>query len=1061
MAQITLRDYLQETEDAISNGRVDDALARCQHVLAKFPDVLEAQRLLGEVYLAQGHLDEAQQTFDWVLTNDPENVIVYCDRALISERKSDYDTALDCYQQAYELSRGNSQIRNEFNKLSAKAGQQGFMFSRAGLARLYMRGDLLTQAIQEWEAVLATTPDRLDARTGLLEAYWREGLYERVEQLAMQLLQDVPGCVKALLLLAYVSSAKDMQLAQDYLRKAEALDPDLVIAQDLFADVIASQPNEPFLKLLKRSPTNLEVSSEKSAGISLSGRDTSFAFSADSQSSTASLPPISAWVGGDSWSSDSTFVPLPQEVQPEQEASALPVWSNNKFPNGDSWGALDKQPDSVSDVNHAPYNQSEQGLADLSAYLSNQPKGNDAWRMPEQPLQSPAYDETYRDPWVLPQEPQSDVNVSNDVDSQDRQDRQDRQDQTLQQWNDQNKSQYAASEQADPWESMKDIGSGDFSNTWSSSPKDVDLSSPPTWLNMLTQGERRQMSGDLPSPPPVNEQSPLAAQPIVPQAPVRPLNSQEPASAQPVPKQETPPAPFSLPVDSDDDEESMFGPAWLKSLGAETIEDGVAVEPAPSAPAAESVPVARHEEQPVQAQPAVYEQSWTTPVVEPVSPSVLEQVAEPTWEQSLQATQDSYPSWEQSLQATQDDAYSSWEQSLQATQEPAPSWGQSSEITRMAQAPEIVWGRSAESNSTQQSSEALWGQGPKNLQPAQSEHVQESAKETEQNLLATLEELEHGLRSQGFIPLEQNSLSAIAQQYEVTPQPVETANQVERPVQAQETYKEPTLSSALAELGGFVQQPEQLPVDPPRLVESIEPVAPVQSEPSWITSLRATPVPMPAPSVTPRFPEEASWQHDIPVSPAIPTIPAANPAASVSLPAEQPVRTHAMPVAPASTTPSSGKADPVNVPSARKDVPYFDDMELETTMKRPAIRLQPMQPRTPTSKEQNLPPAKGRERAASKASDPNLGYRERLLKGYQHQLVGDYDEAMNDYRIIIRNAPDLLSDVVSNVRALLKLAPNYSAGYRVLGDAYMRQGEYLQAMEAYNKALTMAKKAKA
>jgi len=146
MAQITLRDYLQNTEDAISSGRIDDAMANCQHILSFFPDAIEAQRLLGEVYMAQGHLEEAQQTFDWILANDPENVIAYCNRALISERMADIDTALDCYQQAYELSRGNSHIRQEFNQLSAKVGQQEFMFSRAGLARLYMRGDLLTQA---------------------------------------------------------------------------------------------------------------------------------------------------------------------------------------------------------------------------------------------------------------------------------------------------------------------------------------------------------------------------------------------------------------------------------------------------------------------------------------------------------------------------------------------------------------------------------------------------------------------------------------------------------------------------------------------------------------------------------------------------------------------------------------------------------------------------------------------------------------------------------------------------------------------------------------------------
>src|SRR5207245_7298757 len=136
------------------------------------------------------------------LTNDPENVMAYCNRALISERMSDYDTALDCYQQAYELSRGNNQIRQIFNQLSEKVGQQGFIFSRAGLARLYMRGDLLPQAVQEWYIVLTANPDRLYTQTGLLRPCWHEGLHDRVEQLATQMLNEVPGCLKALLLLS-------------------------------------------------------------------------------------------------------------------------------------------------------------------------------------------------------------------------------------------------------------------------------------------------------------------------------------------------------------------------------------------------------------------------------------------------------------------------------------------------------------------------------------------------------------------------------------------------------------------------------------------------------------------------------------------------------------------------------------------------------------------------------------------------------------------------------------------------------------------------------------------
>src|SRR5215472_15686394 len=254
MANFTLREYLQKTEDAISSGHIEDAMTNCQHLLSNFPDALEAQRLLGEIYLAKGQLEEAQQTFDWILVNDPENVITYCDRALTSERQSDIDTALDCYQQAYELSRGNSQIRQEFNQLSAKVGQPRFMFSRAGLARLYMRGDLLLQAIQEWETVLTVTPDRLDARIGLLEALWREGLNERVEQLAKQILSEIPTCLKALLLLAYTTSTHNISQARELIRQAEALDPELIMANELFSDLLAREPNDPFLVLIKKEP---------------------------------------------------------------------------------------------------------------------------------------------------------------------------------------------------------------------------------------------------------------------------------------------------------------------------------------------------------------------------------------------------------------------------------------------------------------------------------------------------------------------------------------------------------------------------------------------------------------------------------------------------------------------------------------------------------------------------------------------------------------------------------------------------------------------------------------
>lgn len=335
-------------------------------------------------------------------------------------------------------------------------------------------------------------------------------------------------------------------------------------------------------------------------------------------------------------------------------------------------------------------------------------------------------------------------------------------------------------------------------------------------------------------------------------------------------------------------------------------------------------------------------------------------------------------------------------------------------------------------------SPTMWEAESVSTHPEPASLAQENPDESaEQNLIATLEELEHGLRSQGFIPLEPKSLSAIAQGQETALNPSQEAVKAQEHAEEPQYQQPPTLSSALAELGGYVSPseavsstPASTPAEPllPHLsaASSDQSTVVPASEPNWAISHPAVPAPTQEPSR--QIPVQADE-----VSP---------PAWSVS-----PVNPQTFP-------------EPMPLPQARADM--LLESELETTMKRPAVRLQPMAQRPAAQREAAVPAARARtsEQIPVKAAESELSYQDRLLKGYQHQLVGDYDEAMQEYRIIIRSAPELLSEVVSNVRALLKLAPKYSAGYRVLGDAYMRQGEYLQAMEAYNKALTMAKRAK-
>jgi tetratricopeptide (TPR) repeat protein len=956
MAQTTLRDYLQETEDAIKAGHLDEAQAHCQRILNQFPESLEAHRLLGEVYLAQNHLEEARQSFDWVLMNDPENVLAYCNRALVCERASDFDTALDCYQQAYELSRGNSQIRQKFNALSAKVGQPGFMFSRAGLARLYVRGDLLPQAKQEWDAVLAVSADRLDARLGLLETYWRQDNAEQVEQLARQIVQEVPGCLKALLLLAYVTASKNAQVAQELLQRVEALDPEMQMAQELFADTIARQPSHPFLQLWRKAPVVLDLDSVPPQQIT---QREAPAIPAEAAPVPASPADQLSWRNQGDWAGLDALLQLQQEQKAIQDTPTLVPWNHAQM--DDPWSILEAQsshsvaaasalPSSLEQTVSTPAESSQ--MANSSSATGWSAAREETPQMIEPPVAEL--------PWS----------------------QQDRMADTA----------FIGNKWEDEQEQQRDDAQAVLS--WPEAAQE-ESSAPPSWLSMLTQSEQPQMTTSQPSFTAENVTStsfstqpaelPPTQPPVLPERPV----AQEPMAwreeVQPV--QEVQPV---APADSDEDA-PFFGPDWLRSLGAATLENSSSEEE--------------------NAQDALLPSASSFP---PRSPRVQ---PESVWSSWSRLQQEASEQGEMSAQAEPE--VQTWEQprhpATSSTWSPAQSW------TEQAVA--------------------------KNEQP------------DEQNLLTTLETLEQGLYAQGFVPLEPNSLSSIAHS-----QAALSHTSAEQTLPEEAAEEEAMLSSAFAQFGPLA--PQSLPPIPATPVLPAQTI-PGPAEPSWVAALHS--VPMTTPTEKPASTRIVPKQPEMPAASVPPTPSVYQPAAPMppvqkpqSNPTVQPVRKDVLPGPVYQPTPvvPQTPVESAQVPVARTEA--LLDSELEVTMKRPAIRVQAMQQRAGMLDAATL---SGRGRAndvamGGKSEGGSESYRERLLRGYQHQLVGDYDEAMQEYRLVIRNAPELLSDVVSNVRALLKLAPKYSAGYRVLGDAYMRQGEYLQAMEAYNKALTMAKKAK-
>lgn len=997
MTQTTLRDYLQSTEDAISNGRIDEAYDHCQYMLTHFPEALEAQRLLGEVYLAQGQLADAQQTFDWVLTNDPENVIAYCDRALISERMADYETALDCYQQAYELSRGNSQIRQEFNTLSAKVGQQGFIFSRAGLARLYMRGDLLSQAIQEWETVLSTTPERLDARAGLLETYWREGLYDQVEQLARNILNDVPGCLKALLLLAHVTFAQNIQASQELLQRAEALDPELTMASELFSDFMASQPHDPFLSLLRKDNLPFDQASAASQSQPTNGITAPNGNGSHGSNGSHSTSEFSESLLR--WSSLDNIIEPQQDYPVMQDAAPFSTWTGNQQADSNAWNALAEQEQRSTEQPAQP--QRNTPVMDSWGTFG---QSGDNW--PALDAIAPEDQVTRQTPshtGPVPEQPHQEEELfwysskSNTTDEH----KDEPQEEDFSHWNTSNR-----------FGEPSPTGTGETSKVEEKSP------APPAWLDVLTRGEQSRQPSEAPTTRVPS--APLAPEPVAngrveQSAPVEEVI--QPVSA---PTNDDQHEDTSVSFPQEDDADFSFGPEWLKSLGARSMNslDGILTEPfTPDAMMPPPTSPAKSTDE----HAATTQQEIETPEVadEPVAAQLPEVDFADDAEQTTAGE-------------SQEPDLSFWESMAPvATEQPSFSDEQLEpvDVEPVAEIPVVS------EEPTAQEVEKTQSSIPERQQtPSVASWLEQAAQrlaQPEQNMLTTLEELEKDLRSQGFLPLEPGSLAAFAQ----------------------EQVTEPSLSSALAQLGEFAAQPPvqtrttaplQPNEAPPQPLWNAVPEAPAAQQQTSIPAAANQPVPQ-----SQQTPQAAAMPSHLDAlsSFGAQTKPDMTP---IAKPKTTTPEQHPQPAPFVASNPA-----PELAPAQRHDA--LLDMELETTMKRPAVRLQAM----PSHRQGTQRSNSGERTSSGKLpASGDLSYKERLLKGYQYQLSGAYDDAMQEYRVIIRNAPEFLGDVVSNMRALLKLAPKYSAGYRVLGDAYMRQGEYLQAMEAYNKALTMAKKGK-
>ncbi len=247
MAGVFLQTIFDEVRQALDSGNYERAVGMAQHILQHVPTAIEGHRLLGEAYLNAGQFEPACEAFEEVLRADPEHIAAYYGLGLARRSLNQTSEAIHALEQALEIQPNLAELRTQLLQLYAEtpnsAGQ--FRLSRSGLGRLYARGQMYTQAIDEFRAVLDNEPNRDDVSVALAEVLWRDGQEDAAVEWCRITTEAKPELFKPTLILGYLLLAAGQPEGEPLWRRAIAQESSFATAESLFEVLPPIQIDEP------------------------------------------------------------------------------------------------------------------------------------------------------------------------------------------------------------------------------------------------------------------------------------------------------------------------------------------------------------------------------------------------------------------------------------------------------------------------------------------------------------------------------------------------------------------------------------------------------------------------------------------------------------------------------------------------------------------------------------------------------------------------------------------------------------------------------------------------
>ena len=221
MSKITLRAYIRQIENLLESGKNDEVILNCNHILTSFPRYIDTYRLLGKAFLELKQYEYTELVFKQVLLVYPDDFISHLGLSFIFETRSDFVSAVDHMERAFELQPANLTIQDELKRLyKARDGVEParVRLTRGALIKMYARSNLFSQAIAETRVALHEHSNRFDLEVTLAKMLFQSGQNIEAVECCLDIISKHPFCFDANHILVQTlpetSEAKDVNIFQ-------------------------------------------------------------------------------------------------------------------------------------------------------------------------------------------------------------------------------------------------------------------------------------------------------------------------------------------------------------------------------------------------------------------------------------------------------------------------------------------------------------------------------------------------------------------------------------------------------------------------------------------------------------------------------------------------------------------------------------------------------------------------------------------------------------------------------------------------------------------------------